>query len=313
LSITEWAPVTGVVPPLSQADWEGAFARYRETPEYRVHNEHLTLSQYKAIYWWEFAHRLLARVVGLIYAVPWLWMLVSGRGDRRLVRGTTLLVVLVCAQALVGWWMVASGLRDQPRVEPLRLAAHLLMAQAILAVTVWLLLPPVGRWPRWSDGRRGRRRLLAAAILGAVLIVAQSLLGALVAGLHAGLLSNTFPTMVGWWIPPGLWPLDPWWSSLWHDPLTVQFAHRLGGLGVLVGAAVYVALAWRVEGGLRARHLLWPALAVVQALVGIATLLGRVPIILAVMHQLLAFILLAAVILSVHAALARGRGEERSM
>lgn len=312
LSITEWAPLSGVVPPLSSGDWEHAFSRYRETPEYRLHSSHITLAQYQTIYWWEFTHRLLARVVGLVYGLPWLWMLVSRRCDRRLLLGTSLLVALVCVQALVGWWMVTSGLRDQPRVEPLRLAAHLLMAQGILAITVWLFLPPARSAPRDEPGTCGRRGLLALAMFGVAAVLAQSLLGALVAGLHAGYVSNTFPTMLGWWVPPGLWPLDPWWRNLWNNPMTAQFAHRLGGLAVVASAAAYAVQAWRVEGRLRARQLAWPGLALVQALLGIATLLGRVPIVLAVIHQVFAFILLAAVILSVHAALDRGVAEESS-
>lgn len=304
LSITEWRPVTGVVPPLSQADWAAEFARYRDTPQYAILNRGMGLSAFKVLYAWEWGHRLLGRLLGLAFFLPLLAFWWRGRIGRRLGLGLLALGALGGFQGAIGWIMVASGLQPgMTAVAPLKLALHLTTASLILAGLVWL-----------AAGEGGRRapapgRVRAVAVVLPALVLGQIFLGGLVAGSHAGLVYNTWPGMDGDLVPPlhSLFSVTPWIENFVDNHALVQFDHRLTAYLVLLLAAAH-ALDARVSGppdaARRAAGLL--ALVLSQAVLGIATLLLAVPLWAALAHQVLAMAVLTMAV--VHARLSRGAG-----
>jgi heme a synthase len=283
LSIVEWQPLVGAIPPLSDAQWEATFAKYRETPEFRLRNHDMTLAGFKGIFWWEYFHRLLGRVIGLVFLVPFLYFLARRRIPRRLAWPLAGIFALGALQGAVGWYMVKSGLVDDPRVSSIRLALHLGLAFLIYAAMLWVALGLIARAPSPSD--EGTRR--ASAFMAALVFV-MVLTGALVAAIRAGYAYNTFPLMNGRLIPPEVLMIEPWWENFVHNMATVQLVHRVLAMVVLVCALL---LWWRV----RARApMATPArawanalafFAVAQVGVGIATLVLRVPLPLAALHQ----------------------------
>lgn len=298
LSIVEWQPIVGAIPPLSEAQWEETFAKYRETPEFRQRNHDMTLGGFKRIFWWEYVHRLLGRLVGLAFLIP----LVYFAARRRLPPGVGLKLAGIFAlgglQGALGWWMVKSGLVDDPRVSSVRLAAHLGLAFLIYGLIFWTalgMLSPL-RTPA-SDAARRRAGLL----VGLVFVMVLS--GALVAGLRAGYAYNTWPLMNGSFIPDEIMLVDPWWLNFVHNMATVQFVHRvLALLVVLACAAVWIRVR-REPPNPRARlwsHVLLAA-AAIQFTLGIATLVMQVPIGLASLHQAGAVVLFTCAIAVRHA------------
>ena len=282
LSIVEWQPLVGAVPPLDDAQWERAFAKYRATPEFRLRNHDMTLAGFKEIFWWEYFHRLLGRVIGLVFVVPFAYFLARGAIARPLAWKLAAVFALGGLQGAIGWYMVQSGLVDDPRVSPLRLAMHLGMALVIYAAMLWMALGLLAR----SHAPRSRH---ARAALGfATLVFAMALTGALVAGIHAGYAYNTFPTMNGQWVPDEILSIDPWWVNFVYNMATVQFDHRVLALAVVIGA---VALAWSIWSDASAPRAsrVWAGALIaatgLQVSLGIATLLLRVPIALAALHQ----------------------------
>ncbi len=283
LSIVEWQPLVGAIPPLGDGEWEVAFAKYRATPEFRLRNHDMTLEGFKGIFWWEYFHRLLGRVIGVVFLVPFLYFLALRRIGRRLAWPLAGIFALGALQGALGWYMVKSGLVDDPRVSSVRLAAHLGLAFLIYASMLWValgLLHPHDPTPD-PGARRGARVVV-------VLVFAMVLSGAFVAAIRAGYAYNTFPLMNGHWIPPEVFMIDPWWMNFVHNMATVQLVHR--ALAMVI--AIAVALVWwrvhsRVPAGARARRWsnLLAAFAVLQIAVGIATLLLRVPLPLAAIHQ----------------------------
>lgn len=294
LSITEWKPVTGAIPPLSAEAWETEFAKYRETPEFELQNFNITLAEFKTIYWWEWGHRLLGRVVGLIWAVGFLWFLVR----RQLPRGTTghylLLGVLGGFQATIGWWMVASGLTgDRVDVASYRLAAHLLGAFLILGLIAWHWLRLGMTEAERLQARRRREGSLAAfAAVFLALVLIQILLGALVAGIDAGRTYTEWPLMAGGWLPPDPLELEPAWRNFFENPGTVQFVHRCGAYLVLLAALVFW---WRARGSalqaVRGSVSVLLVAVLAQAGLGIITLIHISPWHLAILHQLTAVLI----------------------
>ena len=288
LSIVEWQPLVGALPPLSQADWQELFAKYRETPEFRQVNFDMTLEGFKRIFWWEYVHRLLGRLVGVVFFVPFLWFLLRRRLEGALVWKLAGIFVLGGLQGALGWWMVKSGLVDDPRVSHFRLTAHLGLALAIFSAQFWLalgLLSPKDRpSPLWW--------LPLAVFL-------MALTGGMVAGLRAGYAYNTFPLMNGHLVPPEILMLEPWWRNFLYNMATVQFVHR----GFFWLLALLVPLAWWRARALPAAHLLLGAF-VLQATLGVATLLAGVPLGLAAAHQGGAVLLLAAALWTAHSACA---------
>jgi cytochrome c oxidase assembly protein subunit 15 len=302
LSITEWQPIVGTIPPLDDAQWQQAFAKYQATPEYRQVNSGMTLAEFKGIFWWEYAHRLLGRAIGVAFFVPFAWFLVRRRIPDGYGMPLAAIFVLGGLQGAVGWYMVQSGLVDDPRVSHFRLTAHLGLALIIFGAMQWTamsLIAPARLSPT-TPATRGVRRL---AFVVAVLVFAQALAGGLVAGLRAGFAYNTFPLMNGRVIPPEILMLDPAWKNFFWNMATVQFDHR--ALAWLL-ALVVPWLAWRVA---RTRDLparthgaanLLLAMLVVQVALGIATLLLVVPLPLAALHQAGAVLLFAAALNLAH-------------
>jgi len=283
LSITQWKPIHGVIPPMSEADWQEELELYRQIPEYQLINKGMSLDEFKTIYWWEWAHRLLARGVGVLFGVPFLFFLATGRVEKQLRWPLFGLLVLGGLQGAVGWWMVVSGLVDRVDVSQYRLATHLTLACLIFAAIVWVMrgLAPHSADPVPSVGlKRG-----AGALAGLVLV--QIYLGGLVAGLDAGLASSTWPLMNGAIVPEGLLEVTPAWRNFFENELTVQFVHRLGGyllFALTLWHMVASILCGRGSTHCRRAVLLF-VMVTIQALIGIVVILTQVPVGWALVHQ----------------------------
>jgi heme a synthase len=289
LSITEWQPIHGVIPPLTVAEWQDEFAKYQQIPEYQQLNKGMTLAEFKGIFWWEWSHRLLGRLIGAVVLLPLIFFWVTGRIEARLKPRLVALFLLGGLQGAIGWWMVASGLSVRTDVSQYRLATHLTFAALILAYTVWLAR---GLAPGPLSGTRRRLRGMAGLLVA--LIFLQIFLGGLVAGLDAGLTYNTWPLMDGTLVPSGLFALSPWWRNLFESVMTVQFDHRIGAYLLFALAWVHV---WQARATPFARAALGLALLVtLQAALGITTLLMVVPLHVALTHQLGATIVLIAAV-----------------
>ncbi|MGH8707034.1 MAG: COX15/CtaA family protein [Burkholderiales bacterium] len=286
LSIVEWQPLIGVLPPLSEAHWTELFAKYRETPEYRLVNFAMDLEGFKRIFWWEYVHRLLARLVGIAFLLPLAWFQLRRKLARPLAWQLWGIFALGALQGLMGWLMVASGLIDDPKVHPVRLTLHLGLALAIFWAELWIALGLLA--PR---GARGPR---LAAVLPFV-VFAMALSGGMVAGLRAGSAYQTFPLMNGHIVPPEILMLEPWWRNFLTNMATVQFVHR----GFFWLLAVLVPIAWWQRRGDAAANALLAAFAL-QAALGIATLLSGVPVALGAAHQAGAVLVLAAALWHAH-------------
>lgn len=292
LSIVDWRPVTGILPPLGEAQWQAEFARYQQSPQYQTVNHGMPLADFKLIFWYEYGHRLLARLLGLVFALPLAWFWLRGAVPQHLKRPLLGVLALGALQGWMGWYMVKSGLVDIPRVSHFRLAAHLSLALTIYASMFWLATRTL--WPPAANARPAPR--LGWWLFGwaALTIV----FGAFVAGLRAGLMFNTFPTMGGYWIPPGLGAFEPGWRNLVENPVMVQFVHRLLALSL---AAAVALVWWRGRGAelpaaqRHAQHWLLAAV-LAQLTLGIATLLLHVPVWLGTLHQGGAVIVLSALL-----------------
>ncbi len=289
LSITEWQPIHGVIPPLDRAQWQEEFLKYQQIPEYLELNRGMTLSEFQGIFWWEWSHRLLGRLIGVVVLLPLIAFWVTGRIEPRLKPRLVALFLLGGLQGAVGWWMVKSGLSLRTDVSQYRLAIHLTFAAAILAYTVWLAR---GLAPSPLSGSRLRLRGVAVLLVGLTFL--QIFLGGLVAGLDAGLSYNTWPLMDGGLVPSGLFVQSPWWRNLFENVATVQFDHRLGAYVLFAVAWAHV---WQTRATPYMRAALGLALLVsLQATLGIATLLMVVPLDVALTHQFGAMIVLIATV-----------------
>jgi cytochrome c oxidase assembly protein subunit 15 len=301
LSIVEWKPVTGTLPPLNAGDWEVEFEKYKSIPQYQQLNRGMSLDEFKTIFWWEWTHRLLGRLVGFVFLLPFLCFLWMGWVEPGLRLRLWTIFGLGAAQGAVGWWMVASGLAERVSVSQYRLAFHLTLACLILAATLWTaqrLLPQPAPLPDV-----GTKRLRASAIGLVVLVLCQIYLGALVAGLRAGLIYNTWPLIEGSFIPDAarLFVQDPWWRNLFENTLTVQFMHRTVAYLLWLAAIIHaVDVARTLKSGQTVVLAAGLAIAVtIQAVLGILTLLHVAPIGLALAHQATAILVLALAV--VHA------------
>lgn len=307
LSMVHWKPVSGVLPPIGQVQWEREFEHYRETPEYNYVNKDMSLDDFKSIFWFEYAHRLLGRLIGIVFLLPFVYFLMRRRISASLARRLAIMFVLGGLQGLLGWYMVKSGLVDDPHVSQYRLAAHLGLAMLIYAVMLWTALGLLRRGNDSSPAARGRWATLAWVLLVAVFVTMIS--GAFVAGLKAGLAYNTFPLMAGKLVPDGMWTLTPVYLNLFENVTTVQFNHRLLAIGTFFG----IAALWLVvrRGALSGTQRLWlhavGLAAVAQVALGISTLLLRVPVALGVLHQAGAMLLLTVLLCFVFAMRDDGR------
>jgi cytochrome c oxidase assembly protein subunit 15 len=297
LSIVEWQPIVGALPPLDEAGWQETFAKYRQTPEYRLVNPGMSLDGFKSIFWWEYVHRLLGRLTGAVFFLPLLWFALRGKIPRALAWKLAGILALGAAQGILGWYMVQSGLVDDPRVSQYRLTAHLGIAFLIYAAMLWIALDLL--FSRAGFPFRGLRRFALALV---ALIFAMVLSGGLVAGIRAGLAYNTFPLMNGHVIPQEIFSLEPWYLNFSSNMATVQFDHRL--LAWLL--AFLVPWFWlrvlRAAAPRRARFaadLLLGALAL-QIALGIATLLLAVPVPFAAAHQAGALLVFSAAVFVLH-------------
>ena len=291
LSIVEWKPVTGALPPLSQSEWEQAFAAYKLIPQYSQLNVGMNLSDFKTIFWWEWSHRLLGRMIGAVYLLPFLYFLWRGGMSGELKRRLWLIFGLGTLQGAVGWWMVASGLSERTEVSQYRLATHLVLALLIFAAIIWTVRRLADERPLLASVR-----LKAASIALLVLTFVQLYLGALVAGLRAGLVYNTWPDIDGGLIPSAarLWFDTPWWRNLFENTLTVQFEHRMTAYALLVLAVLHLldAIISRAAAPVINGALWLVAAITLQGTLGILTLLSQVPIGLALSHQAVAIAVL---------------------
>lgn len=294
LSITEWQPVTGVIPPLNDNAWQSEFAKYRGTPQYDLLNRGIGLAGFKAIYWWEWTHRLLGRLLGGGFLIPFLVFLRQGRIDRTIAARLGIIFLLGAAQGALGWWMVQSGLTgERVAVSQYRLAAHLGLAMILFGYVFWSALEMIGA---------ARSRLASAArfqtwtVLLVVLLFVQIMLGAFMAGLDAGLAFSSWPTYAGAWIPRGLYDLSPWWINHFENPALVHFQHRSVGYAVAI-MVVLLYIALRRAGAdrrLRIAGIHAVVLTVLQIALGIFTVVSMVALPLAALHQISALALFAA-------------------
>jgi len=290
LSITEWAPIKGAIPPLSDAQWQIEFEKYKQIPEFLAEHPDMDVESFKRIYFWEWAHRQLGRLIGLAYAVP--FFIFAFR--RRIPRGKMLrfasILVLIGIQGAIGWWMVASGLTDnRVDVSQYRLAVHLGMAFLILGLLFWLWRDVARGWPSYRSGRRCRKRSVFLSLLVFVQIIA----GAFVAGTKSGQTYNTWPLMDGGFIPGGYGAMSPLWKNLFENAAAIQFNHRLLAYLILVLAVWVGVTAWK---NLRLRRdiIVLSAILVFQVALGIWTLLAVAPLSLSLLHQFTAIWLFLA-------------------
>mgnify|MGYP001819165660 FL=1 len=298
LSMVDWRPVTGVLPPLTDAAWQDAFEMYQESPEFEKKNSHMDVNDFKGIFWLEYLHRLLGRIIGIVFLLPFVYFLWQGyiRRDEWLKYGA--MFVLGGLQGVLGWYMVKSGLVDNPNVSQYRLTAHLLAAFLIYSYMLWVALSLL--YPSDSDRSHawyGKSVLLTA------LITLTVVSGGFVAGLKAGKIYNTFPMMGNYWVPPDVMALDPWWRNLFENMATVQLDHRVLAITTLL---LIVLFWWRIpKQGLpgRARKGVNALLhtGILQVVLGIVTLLMSVPIALGAAHQGVAMLLFTVSLFLVHA------------
>ena len=295
LSIVEWKPVTGTLPPLNQEQWTEAFDAYKTIPQYRELNAGMNLAEFKTIFWWEWSHRVLGRVIGVAYLLPFLWFLWRGMLSTDLRRRLWLVFGLGALQGAVGWWMVASGLSQRVEVSQYRLATHLVLALLIFACIVWTLRRLADR-P--SSVASWRLKITGVALV--VLTFVQLYLGALVAGLRAGKVYNTWPDIDGALIPSAarLFFEAPWWRNLFDNVLTVQFEHRMTAYALFALAVLHALDAVRSRAAPAVVNgAFWLAAAIMlQATLGILTLLNEVPTSLALAHQAVAIAVLTLAI-----------------
>ena len=305
LSITEWKPVMGTLPPLGESGWQAEFEKYQAIPQYRALNAGMSLAQFKTIYWWEWAHRLLGRLIGMAFLLPFLWFLWRGWVEPALRAPLWFIFGLGALQGAVGWWMVASGLADRVEVSQYRLATHLVLACVIYAALIWTAQRLNERRPLptpFAEEDRAGARLRFTAMGLLVLLLAQMYLGALVAGLRAGYIYNTWPLIDGALVPRGLFFDSPLWRNFFENALTVQFDHRM------LAYAIFILALWHAldvartvkSGPARPGAFVLAASVVLQVALGVATLLLQVPLAVALAHQALAMLVLTAA--AVHAA-----------
>ena len=294
LSIMEWAPFTGALPPFSEAEWQRLFALYQQTPEYQTQNLGMTLDAFKGIFWWEWIHRLWGRLIGFVVFVPFIWFALKGRLPRWLTPHLCVALLLGGAQGALGWFMVASGFAERTDVSQYRLAAHLSLALALFAYVLWLGLRCYRPQPVLSVGGRGLRLSLQLFL---ALLALTIISGAFVAGLNAGLIYNSYPLMDGALVPSG-YDL----AGAFSDPTTVQFHHRLltaltglWGLGLAVAA-----LRQPITQAARGAMVLLGFAVLVQLGLGIATLLAAVPVWLGAAHQAGAILLLTLALIALY-------------
>jgi cytochrome c oxidase assembly protein subunit 15 len=288
LSITEWKPIMGAIPPLNQAEWQDAFTRYQRIPQYLVENRGMSLEAFKGIFWWEWIHRFLGRLLGVLFFVPFVWFAATGAIQKRDWPRMLILFLLGGLQGFIGWWMVTSGFEVRTSVSQYRLAIHLGAALLLLVAILWIALEYLRGAPEKGDAKRG--------IAFVALVYVQMLLGALVAGLHAGLIYNSWPDMNGRVLPEDAFFSAPWWINFFENPGLAQFDHRIGAYIVAGFAALIYARGIKLSGSAKASAKAVAIITAFQIFLGITTLLLQAPEWLAAAHQVTAALLLCAAV-----------------
>ena len=287
LSITEWKPIMGTLPPFSATDWQVAFEKYQNSSQYKLMNRGMALEDFKVIFWWEWAHRFLDRLIGVVFAFPFLYFVVTKQMPKWLWPRLLLIFLAGGLEGIVGWFMVASGLVDRVSVSQYFLAAHLTLATLLFAAVLWTAL---GLW----QGSSRMRSIPLLAIALPMMIVLQVAAGGFVAGLDAGQGYNTWPLMDGVFIPSGLGAAMPLWRNLFENALTVQFDHRI--LAYLIG----ILALWQLAKRRTSSSLLVAGAVMLQVCLGVATLVWHVPLVLALIHQGGALLVLTAALWNLH-------------
>jgi len=298
LSMVEWKPIVGTIPPVTESDWEEVFKKYHETPQYKKINQGMSTDEFKGIFWWEYSHRVLGRVIGLVFFIPFLFFLVRKKINRPLGLKLAGIFLLGGLQGLMGWYMVKSGLVDNPYVSQYRLTAHLSLAFIIYAAMFHValgLLSSDGSRPDGSKKLQSLQRFIQV-LIGIIFFMVLS--GGFVAGIRAGLAYNTFPLMNGHFIPPEIFMLEPWYRNFFENMATVQFDHRMIAwiLAILVPVFWYKSRQLTLPSSARLACNLLLIMLVIQICLGIATLLMVVPLPLAASHQAGAMLLFTAAI-----------------
>lgn len=299
LSMTDWKPIMGSIPPITEAQWEEAFEQYKQFPEYQVLNRGMSMAEFQFIFFWEYLHRMAARLLGLVFIIPFLWFFAKKKFDKKQLKRSLLLLALGVSQGLMGWYMVMSGLIDIPAVSHYRLAAHLTLAFIIFGACLWFALDLRDSHP---DPGQDTSELHKWLYLFGGLLILQIIWGAFVAGLNAGHIYNTFPKMFQYWFPPELWISEPLLINFVENIVTVQWVHRV--VGTLL--ALIVIIIWIRSYQLKTSFStkMWSlslfTVVLVQYLIGVFTLLLHVPIWLGVLHQAVAMILFGVLIGFIH-------------
>ena len=284
LSIVEWAPISGAIPPLSEASWNLEFFKYQQSPEYQQINYGMSIDEFKQIFLIEYFHRLLGRVIGIVFLLPFLYFAVTKKLESKDIKYFTVVLALISMQGAIGWLMVKSGLIDSPHVSQYRVALHLVMACIILILLTWKMIPG-----KASDSKYGYFSLF--------LLMLQIASGAFVAGLKAGLVYNSFPLMDGQLIPDGLLMLKPWYLNIFENITMVQFIHRCLGVVNLINLLAYCYKIFNLDRDKKIAILL-ASIIILQFLLGIFTLILQAPLTLALLHQALAIILMITMLAS---------------
>tara|TARA_B100001094_G_C18154705_1_gene785715 strand:+ start:808 stop:1815 length:1008 start_codon:yes stop_codon:yes gene_type:complete len=294
LSMSTWQLIGGTIPPLNPEEWIAAFNVYQATPEGKM-NSHYVLDDFKYIFFWEYLHRMMGRLLGLVFIIPFIYFLIKKKLNRKLIYQSLILFSMGAMQAGIGWWMVKSGLVKNPDVSHFRLAIHLITAFLTCAFTLWVALPLI-----LPKKRSGNKKLLKLTSWLFVLVIIQIIYGAFVAGLNAGRICNTWPKMEGEWIPGSIFSMNPFWQNFIENHYTIQFIHRTLAF-IIVFFVLYI---WNEGGKIKINYLqkksfnILLSLVMFQIVIGIFTLILVVPISLALIHQLVAFLLLMSIIFS---------------
>ena len=304
LSIVEWDLLMGTLPPLNAADWQELFQKYQQSPQYQLVNLHFNLEEFKSIFWWEYIHRLFGRMIGLVFFFPFLYFLVKKRFSKSLIKKLLIIFILGGFQGFLGWYMVKSGLVKDPQVSHYRLAAHLITAFISFGFTFWvalgLIYPRNSIVPVFNKESFGTIKKLTWVLF--VAIVIQIIYGALVAGLKAGMVYNTFPKMGEHWIAEGVTAMQPFWKNLLESVAGVQFLHRyLAYIVVIIVIVLWLKVRKsKLNNAQKSAVNFLGGTVIIQFLLGVFTLLYSVPIALGVIHQVGAFFLFAAAIYLLH-------------
>lgn len=300
LSMVEWNPIIGSMPPMNDADWAIPFEKYKQSPEYQLINNQFTLEEFKSIYWWEYIHRMLGRTIGVVFLLPFFYFLIRKKFDKPLLKKMGVLLALGALQGFLGWFMVKSGLQKEPHVSHYRLATHLISAFTVFGFTFWYALDLLYPADVSSQPATAKLRKWSRIFFG--LVILQIIYGAFVAGLKAGLFYNTYPLMGSELMPETVTSFDPFWKNFLENPAGVQFIHR--NLALLVGVmAIFI---WEDARKLKLNQLQRKAsnflllVVLCQFLLGVITLLSAVPVSLGVLHQTGAFFLFAATLFFIH-------------